>query len=54
MTVDWERYRACPVCAAELGESCAALLKVIVGSTPLKTEATAPHSGRKLRAVYGR
>jgi hypothetical protein len=25
-------------------------MSVIVGSTPLKTEATRPHTGRKLRA----
>lgn len=50
MSVDWERYQKCPVCAAELGEPCAALVAVIVGCTPLKTLATRPHSTRKLRA----
>ncbi len=54
MTVEWDRYRACPVCAAGLGEPCAALMAVIVGTTPLKTEATRPHTGRKLRAEAAR
>lgn len=54
MTVDWEQWQKCPVCAAELGEPCAALMAVIVGSTPLKTVATHPHTGRKLRAAAAR
>lgn len=54
MTVDWDSFQKCPVCAAEIGEACAALMAVIVGSTPLKTEAAAPHTGRKLRAGYAR
>ena len=54
MTVDWERYQKCPVCAAEIGEACAAMFSVIVGTTPLKTEATRPHTGRKLRAEAAR
>lgn len=54
MTVDWDRLQKCPVCAAEIGEACAAMFSVIVGSTPLKTEATVPHTGRKLRAGYAR
>jgi len=54
VSVDWEMYQKCPVCAAGLGEPCAALLAVIVGCTPLKTEATRPHSTRKLRAAAAR
>ena len=54
MSVDWEMYQKCPVCAAGLGEPCAALLVVIVGCTSLKTEATQPHTGRKLTAAAAR
>lgn len=48
--VDWSRWQKCPVCAAPLGEPCVALAAVIVGATPLRMKATAPHAGRKLRA----
>lgn len=54
MSVDWKLYQQCPVCDAGLGEPCAALLAVIVGCTPLKTEATQPHTGRKLTAAGAR
>ena len=54
MSTDWECYQKCQVCGAPLGEPCASMLRVIVGTTPLLTEATAPHTGRKLTAAAAR
>ena len=58
-TVDWNRYRKCPVCFAALGQPCTlrtgALLEgvgdVEYGVTLLRDR---PHSGRPLRTGYAR
>jgi len=54
VTVDWDRFQKCPVCAAEIGEACAAMFSVIVGTTPLKTEATAPPEAARRGRPRGR
>lgn len=53
-TVDWERYRACRVCGAPLGEPCVKFYAVVAAVAEMVQEADAPHSGRKLRTGYGR
>lgn len=45
---DWDRYRACRVCGAALGEQCASM----TGNTLVRAEK--PHRGRKLRTGYAR
>lgn len=51
-TVDWERYRKCPVCGAPLGEACASM--VAGYTTEVLTTRDRPHSTRKLRVGRGR
>jgi hypothetical protein len=51
MSTDWDRYQACPVCAAELGQPCAKTRWVVAGLAEVFEEADAPHTGRKLRAA---
>lgn len=48
---DWSRYRACPVCKAQLGAACMSLSGSIVGGRPdgVRTVTAKPHSSRKLR-----
>jgi hypothetical protein len=46
--IDWARYRACPVCPAELGHPCFSQTGTVA------VLATRPHGGRKLRTGYAR
>ncbi len=50
MTVDWDSFQKCPVCAAELGKPCMAFLGVVAGVGAIEEEAVKPHTGRELRA----
>lgn len=49
MTVDWEAYRQCPVCFAELAKPCWSLVGFYDGEV-VSVEAAEPHTSRKLRA----
>lgn len=53
MTVDWDRYRKCPVCFAKLAEPCVNTRWRRADGVPVverEDEAAEPHTGRKLRA----
>ncbi len=50
MTVDWESYRQCPVCFAELGKPCIKFYAVVADLAEMVEDAEEPHTGRKLRA----
>jgi hypothetical protein len=47
VSVDWERYRKCPVCGAALGKQCRT--RSSYGYYP-EVAADEPHSTRELRA----
>lgn len=51
MTVEWDRYRKCEVCASETGEPCMSLRGLLAGSGPVEEPLDAPHGGRELRAA---
>jgi hypothetical protein len=48
---DWNLYRKCPVCGAEIGQACASLSGTITGGRPdgIRTELEHAHLSRKLR-----
>jgi hypothetical protein len=48
VTVEWDRYQACPVCPALLGKPCLALSGWC--GEAVAVEADRPHTGRKPRA----
>jgi len=57
VTVDWERYRKCPVCGAPLGTSCMSLTGTVIDGRAVyagEVERDRPHSRRKLRAAAAR
>lgn len=57
MTVDWDDYRKCPVCFAEIGRPCRRVAAVVAGGTSLyatEVERERPHSRRQLRKGRGR
>ena len=45
----WDRYRKCPVCAAETGEPCRDLSGYLVGVQDGAVDIDKPHSRRELR-----
>lgn len=49
MSVEWDRYRKCDMCGAQIGEPCMALSGYNADGS-IKIVADRPHSGRKLRA----
>lgn len=54
MSTDWDRYQACPVCGALLGEPCVKFYAVVAEVAEMVEEAERPHSTRKLRAAAAR
>lgn len=48
-TVDWSRYRSCPVCFAALGEPCMVITGYVVDALgkSVTVLAVAPHSTRQ-------
>jgi hypothetical protein len=52
---NWQGWRKCSICAAEIGEACTSLSGLIVDGRPDKVsvELILPHRARKPRAGYG-
>jgi hypothetical protein len=48
--IDWARWRACPVCFAELGQPCLTL-SGFTAAGPVSVAAERPHGGRKERTA---
>jgi hypothetical protein len=51
---DWDRYRKCEACAAEISKPCLQLSGVAPGGAAVAVEADRPHGGRELRVGYAR
>lgn len=51
MSVDWDRYRQCDVCGANLGKPCRNLSGYVEGAQGgvVEVESDEPHGGRELR-----
>lgn len=56
--MDWELYRKCPVCFAELGKPCRTLQGSVVNGAQVTVASEIvrerPHSRRELRAAAAR
>jgi hypothetical protein len=48
-SVEWDLFRKCPVCFAELGEPCTTLTGVAFQESVREVSRDRPHSRRKLR-----
>jgi hydrogenase maturation factor len=58
VTVDWDRFRKCPVCFAPIGKACKALESTVVRGERVTTVGDVirdrPHSTRVMRTAAAR